>query len=63
MIYPNMSPDSLIGMMVNGYSIEPGADLGGAGLSHADLNDMHLKDANLSTYFSFLPSAKRFTAM
>ncbi len=43
-----ISPANLCRMMVNGYSIEAGADLAGADLSHADLTEAYLKDANLT---------------
>ena len=37
-----VAPASLYRVMVNGYSIEPGADLAGTDLSHADLTEMYL---------------------
>ncbi|MSO15893.1 MAG: hypothetical protein EXQ61_06215 [Ilumatobacteraceae bacterium] len=39
---------TLYRVMVDGYSIEPGANLAGADLSHADLTGADLTDANLS---------------
>jgi len=43
-----MPPQYLYTVMVNGYLIEPGADLTGADLAHAELTDLYLKDAKLS---------------
>ena len=43
----NFSDDILIALTVNGYDIEPGADLSGADLSGADLSGADLSGANL----------------
>ena len=39
---------SVAGVEVNGYTIEPGADLSGADLKEADLEDAGLAGADLS---------------
>ena len=44
----NFSDDILIALTVNGYVIEPGADLSGADLSGADLSGADLSGADLS---------------
>ena len=44
----NFSDDILIALTVNGYPIEPGADLEGADLSGADLRELNLNGANLN---------------
>ena len=45
----NLSDDILIALTVNGYDIEPGADLSGADLSDANLSGANLSDAYLPT--------------
>jgi len=40
--------DKLFGLTVNGYQIEPGADLSGADLTYDNLTGANLTDANLN---------------
>ena len=53
--FATLSNQNMHGLEVNGYLIEPGADLSGADLSATDLTDANLADADLRDAALFSP--------